>query len=403
MTPVRVGDKVENGQVLFSLDKSDLQTSYSSLSSEYTRTKELLEAQVQQAQTNYDNTAALLEVGAASQLELDTARVTLLSAQTSMASTLQQLEDNLQTLRDTMADADVKSTMDGMVSSLSVVVGATASPTSPAAVITERGSQVTVSVSEAVQPYLSIGDTAPGQWSPTASDEAIEATVRTISPSAGAMTQLFDVVLDLPEDTTLTAGMFATVLVETERRGKRHHRADRGHFERRRVPGRSTSWRTALPPSARLSPRGWWADGVTEVVEGPDRRRAACRRGAELPCRRRPPCASWRADAVKIVEFCIKHKVTTFLIFVIVVIFGLLGFSDLSLALLPNIDFPMAVVYATYPGAGPEEVEEACHKADRIGLRHRVGHGGADLNLLGKHEHGYGHLLRRHQHGHGRP
>lgn len=61
---------------------------------------------------------------------------------------------------------------------------------------------------------------------------------------------------------------------------------------------------------------------------------------------------------MKIVEFCIKHKVTTFLIFVIVVIFGLLGFSDLSLALLPNIDFPMAVVYATYPGAGPEEVEE---------------------------------------------
>ena len=61
---------------------------------------------------------------------------------------------------------------------------------------------------------------------------------------------------------------------------------------------------------------------------------------------------------MKIAEFCIRHKVTTFLIFVIVVIFGLLGFSDLSLALLPNIDFPMAVVYATYPGAGPEEVEE---------------------------------------------
>ena len=61
---------------------------------------------------------------------------------------------------------------------------------------------------------------------------------------------------------------------------------------------------------------------------------------------------------MKIAEFCIRHKVTTFLIFVIVVIFGLLGFSDLSLALLPNIDFPMAVIYATYPGAGPEEVEE---------------------------------------------
>ena len=262
---VRVGDKVENGQVLFSLDKSDLQTSYSSLSSEYTRTKELLEAQVQQAQTNYDNTAALLEVGAASQLELDTARVTLLSAQTSMASTLQQLEDNLQTLRDTMADADVKSTMDGMVSSLSVVVGATASPTSPAAVITERGSQVTVSVSEAVQPYLSIGDTAQVIIS-SASDEAIEATVRTISPSAGAMTQLFDVVLDLPEGTTLTAGMFATVLFETERR----ENVITVPTEAILNDGVSQSVYVVEDglASQRVLTTGLVGDGVTEVVEG---------------------------------------------------------------------------------------------------------------------------------------
>ena len=220
---------------------------------------------MQQAQTNYDNTAALLEVGAASQLELDTARVTLLSAQTSMASTLQQLEDNLQTLRDTMADADVKSTMDGMVSSLSVVVGATASPTSPAAVITERGSQVTVSVSEAVQPYLSIGDTAQVIIS-SASDEAIEATVRTISPSAGAMTQLFDVVLDLPEDTTLTAGMFATVLVETERR----ENVITVPTEAILNDGVSQSVYVVEDglASQRVLTTGLVGDGVTEVVEG---------------------------------------------------------------------------------------------------------------------------------------
>ena len=207
----------------------------------------------------------LLEVGAASQLELDTARVTLLSAQTSMASTLQQLEDNLQTLRDTMADADVKSTMDGMVSSLSVVVGATASPTSPAAVITERGSQVTVSVSEAVQPYLSIGDTAQVIIS-SASDEAIEATVRTISPSAGAMTQLFDVVLDLPEDTTLTAGMFATVLVETERR----ENVITVPTEAILNDGVSQSVYVVEDglASQRVLTTGLVGDGVTEVVEG---------------------------------------------------------------------------------------------------------------------------------------
>ena len=61
---------------------------------------------------------------------------------------------------------------------------------------------------------------------------------------------------------------------------------------------------------------------------------------------------------MKIAEFCIKHKVTTSLVFIIIVIFGLTGFSSLSLAMLPNMEFPMAVVYAVYPGAGPQEVEE---------------------------------------------
>ena len=61
---------------------------------------------------------------------------------------------------------------------------------------------------------------------------------------------------------------------------------------------------------------------------------------------------------MKLSEFCIRHKVTTIMIFVMVVIFGVLFFSDLSLALLPNMEIPMAVVYGVYPGAGPEEVED---------------------------------------------
>ena len=214
---VSVGDQVQSGQVLFSLDKSDLQSSYNSLADNYARSKKLMEAQIEQAKINYDNTAALLEIGAASQMELDAARIALLSAETTASTTLRQLEDNMKTLRDTLADADVKSTISGRVSSLSAVAGSWASPTTPAAIVSEGGSQVTVSVSETVQPYLIPGDTATVYIS-SLSDDPFLATIRTVSPSAGAMTQLFDVVLDLPSSVTATAGMFATVILDTERR-----------------------------------------------------------------------------------------------------------------------------------------------------------------------------------------
>ena len=59
-----------------------------------------------------------------------------------------------------------------------------------------------------------------------------------------------------------------------------------------------------------------------------------------------------------IASFCIKHKVTTVLAFIVVTIFGLVFYSNLKLALMPNMEFPAAYVMCTYPGANPEDVEE---------------------------------------------
>ena len=57
-----------------------------------------------------------------------------------------------------------------------------------------------------------------------------------------------------------------------------------------------------------------------------------------------------------IASFCIKHKVTTVLAFIVVTIFGLVFYSNLKLALMPNMEFPAAYVMCTYPGANPEDV-----------------------------------------------
>ncbi len=60
--------------------------------------------------------------------------------------------------------------------------------------------------------------------------------------------------------------------------------------------------------------------------------------------------------------FCIKHKVAPILVFILLVIFGLTQFSNLSLALMPDLDLPYSVVMGVYPGASPEDVEDLVTK-----------------------------------------
>ena len=59
-----------------------------------------------------------------------------------------------------------------------------------------------------------------------------------------------------------------------------------------------------------------------------------------------------------IARFCIKHRVTTILAFIIISIFGVVYLRELQLALLPNMEYPAAVVYCYYNGAAPEDMEE---------------------------------------------
>lgn len=65
---------------------------------------------------------------------------------------------------------------------------------------------------------------------------------------------------------------------------------------------------------------------------------------------------------MNIADFCLKHKVTTIMAYVLIVVFGIMGFTSLPLALMPDIELPMAVVYTTYSGAGPQEVESMVTK-----------------------------------------
>ena len=61
---------------------------------------------------------------------------------------------------------------------------------------------------------------------------------------------------------------------------------------------------------------------------------------------------------MNIAKACIQHKVATVLASIMVCIFGIMFGSRLQMALMPNLEAPMAVVVCYYVGATPSDIEE---------------------------------------------
>ncbi len=56
-------------------------------------------------------------------------------------------------------------------------------------------------------------------------------------------------------------------------------------------------------------------------------------------------------------KFAINRPITTLMMVVTLVVFGMISFRSMPVALFPNIDFPIVTVQTAYPGADPESVE----------------------------------------------
>lgn len=65
---------------------------------------------------------------------------------------------------------------------------------------------------------------------------------------------------------------------------------------------------------------------------------------------------------MKLVDFSVRRPVTIIILVAVLLILGGFTFSRLSLDLYPDMDFPIAAVITSYPGAGPEEVESQVTK-----------------------------------------
>ena len=61
---------------------------------------------------------------------------------------------------------------------------------------------------------------------------------------------------------------------------------------------------------------------------------------------------------MSVARFCIRHKVTTILAVIMILIFGVVFSTRLQMSLLPDMEVPMAVVMCYYNGANPTDIEE---------------------------------------------
>lgn len=231
---VEAGDTVQAGQKICTLDLDSTLSSYNaaninydSAAQSYQDQKAILDKQVQLAQDNLNNLKALYEIGAASQLEIDQAELSLQQAQAGRTSTLAQLEAGMQSaksnveqlstlLEDVDSQGNVIAPTAGTLVSLNAVENAFVSPSMPVAVIDgPEQMKVSVSVSEALVPKLAIGDEA--EVTVSAIDTTFTAQIRAVEQTANVQTKLYTVTLSVPADVSgLLSGMFADVTFRTD-------------------------------------------------------------------------------------------------------------------------------------------------------------------------------------------
>ena len=68
---------------------------------------------------------------------------------------------------------------------------------------------------------------------------------------------------------------------------------------------------------------------------------------------------------MKITQGSIKRAVTTSMIYLIAIGFGLFSLARLKLDLYPKLEFPMIAVITQYTGVGPEDMETVAYSSGR--------------------------------------
>ena len=231
---VENGDKVRAGQAICTLDLASVRANYNAALISYNASvksyedqQAILDAQIAQTEKQVADLKALLEIGAAARVDVDSAELGLMQLKAQRDSALSQLEAGMQSgkssleqLSSILEDVDdygnVISPVSGTLVSLSAVENGYVSASMPVAVIQGGKEQkVAVSVSEALIPKLSAGDEV--EVTVGAVNAAFTGKISSVEKTANPQTRLYTVTIPVPGDVKdLMDGMSAEVLFRTD-------------------------------------------------------------------------------------------------------------------------------------------------------------------------------------------
>lgn len=217
----KVGDVVKKDQVLFSLDKTDVLSSYNQAAAAYQMARanyEMNMSNYQRAVDMLDRTRQLYEVGAVSKLELEQAEIAASDATRQIyEAQLAQAEAGYNSASDMLNNMDVKAPIAGILTALDANVGSVVSNAAPAGKVVEL-SRVYVTVSVSEKEINNIKDGQKVQVEIASAALKAEGVLEGLSVAANVQGKYtLKTYLDNPEG-IIKPGMFANVTLSTAAR-----------------------------------------------------------------------------------------------------------------------------------------------------------------------------------------
>lgn len=208
-----IGEKVNKGDVLYTLDSEDLRNDVDLQKSKLQKSLEDAKRRYDDELKNLNNMKSLYETGAVSKDQYDAAQTSYESAKSSYEQAQKDLSSNSVSLNSNINDTIIKSPINGIVSNKNIDVGEMTATND--FVIVNIGSVIAkADVSEDIVNELSIGDTVKVM---VQSNEYV-GTIKTISPIGKNNGNIYPVEIEIEnKDLTLKPGMFTDIYFEVDK------------------------------------------------------------------------------------------------------------------------------------------------------------------------------------------
>lgn len=217
---VKPGDYVKQGQVLLTLDSTDYEAGIRQAEAAVAMAeagKKANDAQKATVQANYERTLKLHESGAVSDSQLEAAKAQYDGLNSGSAeAAVQQARAGLQQAQNSIGNCTITAPINGVVGTISLSLGETATMQSPAAIISDTsGLEVEVQVSESEITYIQ-EDSEVQVTISAVREEPFKGKVESVSVAADPSSRNYKVKIIMDNsDNLIKSGMFAQVSLAT--------------------------------------------------------------------------------------------------------------------------------------------------------------------------------------------